>query len=148
MGGGRHRENVQCFAKRSCSAHMTRKSKFLLDKEFETRGSDPVKIEQDLWFPPDPGAVKQNSLPRPSHFLRALVQANGLARCRGDADRSSGRPLPRCGASGGRSCCHDLSAIRTHGKVKRDCAAVGLRLIFTHMELKMMKKPVTTKAPA
>jgi transposase len=41
-----------------------------------------------------------------------------------------------------------LSAISTHGTVWRDCVVVGLWLILTQLELKMMKNPVTTKAPA
>jgi transposase len=41
-----------------------------------------------------------------------------------------------------------MSAISTHGTVWLDCIAEGLWLILTQLELKMMKKPVTTKVPA
>jgi hypothetical protein len=41
-----------------------------------------------------------------------------------------------------------MSDVGAHGTDSRDCVAEGLRLILTHMDLKMMKKPVTTKDPA
>lgn len=42
----------------------------------------------------------------------------------------------------------EVSAISTHGTVWLDCVAEDLQLILTQLELKMTKKPVTTKAPA
>ena len=41
-----------------------------------------------------------------------------------------------------------MSAISTHGTVWPNCVVEGLWLILTPVGVKMMKKPVTTKAPA